>query len=267
MIALYDRIGGGYDATRRADPYLTGRLLAHLRPAPGAPYLDAACGTGNYTVALAAAGVTMIGADVSARMIATARAKGAAAGGDQPPPYWLAADIAALPFGTSAFTGATCTLALHHFADLTAAFAEVGRVVRADGRFVMLTATPDQMNRYWLCRYFPEMMARSAAQMPAFGALAAALRAAGFMRIMTAPYAVRPDLQDLFLYSGKHRPAIYLNPVVRANISSFAHLAPEREVSDGCERLAHDIETGHVDRVIAEAEHESGDYLFIVAER
>ncbi len=267
MVTLYDRIGGGYDASRRADPYLTGRLLAHLRPAPGEQYLDAACGTGNYTLALAAAGVAVVGADVSARMIATAKAKGTAAGGDQSPPYWLVADMAALPFGTRTFAGATCTLAIHHFADLTAAFAEVGYVVRAGGRFVLLTATPDRMSRYWLARYFPEMIARSAAQMPALEAVAAALRAAGFMRITTEPYTVRPDLQDLFLYSGKHRPAIYLDPVVRASISSFANLAPEEEVSEGCDRLARDIAAGHIDHAIAEAEHDSGDYLFIVAER
>ena len=78
---------------------------------------------------------------------------------------------------------------------------------------------------------------------------------------------MRPDLQDRFLYSGKHRPTLYLDAVARASISSFADLAREGEVAEGCERLAHDIETGHIDRVIAEAEHECGDYLFVVADR
>ena len=267
MIAPYDRMAKSYDTTRRADPYLAGRLLAHLRPMPSEQHLDVACGTGNYTIALAATGVAMIGADVSAEMIAAARAKGALEARDRHPPRWLVADVAALPFGTGAFAGATCTLAIHHFADLGAAFAEVGRVVRAGGRFVMLTATPDQMNRYWLFRYFPEMMARAAAQMPDLGATAAALSAAGFVRVMTDSYTVRPGLQDLFLYSGKHRPTLYLDPTVRASISSFADLAREGEVAEGCERLARDIETGYIDRVISEAEHEGGDYLFVVADR
>jgi len=267
MIARYDRIGESYDRTRRADPYLTGRLLAHLRPMPSEQHLDVACGTGNYTVALAATGVEMIGADVSAKMIAAARAKSAAVARDRPSPCWVVADVTALPFVTNTFAGATCTLAIHHFANLGAAFAEVGRVVRAGGRFVMLTATPDQMNRYWLFRYFPEMMARAAAQMPDLGATAAALSAAGFVRVTTERYTVRPDLQDRFLYSGKHRPTLYLDAVARASISSFADLAREGEVAEGCERLARDIETGHIDRVIAEAEHEGGDYLFVVAEQ
>ena len=87
------------------------------------------------------------------------------------------------------------------------------------------------------------------------------------MRVTTEPYTVRPDLQDLFLYSGKHRPTLYLDPVVRASISSFVDLAREGEIAEGCERLARDIETKHIGRVIAEAEHEGGDYLFLVAER
>ena len=267
MIAPYDRNGKSYDSTRRADPHLTDRLLAHLRPMPSKQHIDVACGTGNYTVALAATGVEMIGTDVSAKMIAAARAKSAAVARDRQSPRWLVADVAALPFGTNTFAGATCTLAIHHFADLGAAFTEVGRVVCAGGRFVILTARPDQMNRYWLFRYFPEMMARAAAQMPNLGATAAALSAAGFVRVATEPYTVRPDVQDLFLYSGKHRPMLYLDPIVRANISSFANLAREGEIAEGCERLVHDIETGYVDRVIAEAEHEGGDYLFVIAER
>jgi hypothetical protein len=41
---LYDRIGSGYDVTRRADPYIAGRLFHHLRPVPEAAYIDVACG-------------------------------------------------------------------------------------------------------------------------------------------------------------------------------------------------------------------------------
>ncbi|MGH7864683.1 MAG: hypothetical protein ACREQB_06815 [Candidatus Binataceae bacterium] len=58
-MALYDRIGTTYDATRRADPYLLGRLLHHLSPALDRMHLDLGCGTGNYTAALRRAGISM----------------------------------------------------------------------------------------------------------------------------------------------------------------------------------------------------------------
>ena len=53
MAAKYDRIGDGYDLTRRADPRIADRLTSLLDAAPGASVLDVACGTGNYTFALA----------------------------------------------------------------------------------------------------------------------------------------------------------------------------------------------------------------------
>jgi len=43
-MALYDRIGVGYDDTRQADPYLRSRLIHHLRPSPSGRYLDIGSG-------------------------------------------------------------------------------------------------------------------------------------------------------------------------------------------------------------------------------
>ena len=53
---VYNRIGKSYDATRRADPFIANRLAHHLDIHSQGIYLDAACGTGNYSLALAAKG-------------------------------------------------------------------------------------------------------------------------------------------------------------------------------------------------------------------
>ncbi len=74
-IPVYDRIGAGYDVTRRADPYIAERLAHHLLLQNIGIYLDVACGTGNYTRVLAGRGRNWIGIDVSSRMIGLARAK------------------------------------------------------------------------------------------------------------------------------------------------------------------------------------------------
>ncbi len=253
----YDRIGAGYDRTRRADPYLTSRLLAHLDLPAGAACLDIACGTGNYTAMLAAAGLRMTGVDASTRMLRAARAKV----GDRV--TWLQADAAWLPLADRAFDGAICTLALHHFVALEPVFREARRVVRG-GRLVLFTSEPRQTASMWLRVYFPALIARAAAQMPPLDVLGAALRAAGFGAIDTERYEVTPNLQDQFLYSGKHRPELYLDPQVRAGISSFA-TAPLTEVAAGVEMLAQDIESGRIAEVMREAQHDHGDYLFIIA--
>ena len=113
MAVKYARIGDGYDGTRRPDPRIAERLLSLLDAAPGAPVLDVACGTGNYTFALAERGLAMVGGDLSRTMLAQARAK-------HPQLPLVRADSAALPFADDAFTHAFTTLAIHHMADLTA---------------------------------------------------------------------------------------------------------------------------------------------------
>jgi ubiquinone/menaquinone biosynthesis C-methylase UbiE len=285
--ALYDRVGSAYDATRCADSYIVGRLLTHLGGVRGAQYIDVACGTGNYTLALAAAGLSVTGVDASQRMIAAAaikataaaaRPEGAAAAGSTPRPVWVAGDVTRLPFRDGAFAGATCTLALRYFADLEAALAELGRVVDR-GPLVIFTATPEQIQRYWLRTYFPRTVANVAAQAYPLEEIVRGLRAAGFGAVRTEPYSVRPDLEDLFLYSGKHRPELYLSPAIRAGMWSFSTLAPPEEETAGCAELRRDLASGRVRIVMRDALREessdpsghnasvAGDYTFVIATR
>ena len=263
METLYDRIGQGYDATRRADPWIAGRLAQLLGLRPGAEFLDVGCGTGNYTLALAAKGAGMTGLDPSARMLAVARAK---PGSERV--TWCEAPAEAMPFADGAFTGAVAMLSLHHMADMRAALGEIGRVLDPSrGRLAIFTSTPEQMRRYWLGRYFPGLMRRSIERMPPPETVRAALEAAGLGRIETEPYTVRADLEDRFLYSGKLRPELYLDARFRAGSSSFASLTDPSEMDDGLTRLARDIETGRIAEIVAEAEDPAGDYLFIRAAR
>ncbi len=258
-MALYDQIGGNYDATRRADPEIARRLIEYLSPEPAGLYLDVACGTGNYTAALASAGLRLCGVDQSARMIAGARPKRARV-------RWLVADVARLPFSDGLFSGAICTLAIHHFRELGSPFGEVSRVM-GRGRFVLFTAAPEQMRGYWLNEYFPAALEKSIEQMPSPERVEEALAAAGFESVRSAPYGVANDLRDLFLYSGKQRPEMYLDPRVRAGISTFAVLADPSEVRAGCEQLARDIRSGRIADVIKAYAHDRGDYLFVIAEK
>ncbi|MFN8525754.1 MAG: class I SAM-dependent methyltransferase [Chloroflexota bacterium] len=254
---LYDQIGRGYDTTRRADPAIVDALLVHLASKPGNRVLDLGCGTGNYTAAIRARGLDVVGLDRSGRMLETARNK------DRRVP-WLLGEAGRLPFADSAFGGALCTLAIHHFPDLTGPFAEVRRVLRG-GRFVLFTATAEQIRRYWVCNYFPEAMSRAIQQMPSRSAVDEALARSGFTRITRVPFLIPPDLQDFFLYAGKHRPAMYLDPNVRAGISTFASLADPNEIAAGCERLAADIQSGRIGEIRARYRSDGGDYELVVA--
>lgn len=256
---LYDRIGVNYDVTRRADPYIVERLAHHLITRQPGQYLDIACGTGNYTQALAKYGINLKGIDRSLLMIAAASTKESGV-------KWVVGDVEPLPFKADSMTGVVCTLAIHHFRDIPATFKEVFRVL-SNGSFVIFTSTSEQMKGYWLVEYFPEALARSWAQMPTHDYLLESLSAAGFINIQTEIYEVAADLQDLFLYSGKHRPYLYLSPSVRAGISTFANLIERDELETGCRRLASDVESGKIDEVVALYHHDRGDYLIISADK
>ena len=56
MQPLYDAIGTTYTKSRQADPAIVQALLQSLSLLPSRAYLDLACGTGNYTVALSGLG-------------------------------------------------------------------------------------------------------------------------------------------------------------------------------------------------------------------
>ena len=263
---LYDEIGSGYDESRRADPAIAARLAMLLDTPPRARCLDVACGTGSYTMAVAGHGGHWVGADVSTRMLATARAKShdAAETDVGRGIGWVVGDVHSLPFASGAFDRAMCTLAVHHFADLEGALAEIARVL-GDGRAAFFTSAPSQMRGYWLNEYFPDAMVRSMAVMPELSQFADLLATVGFTDIRIERWDVPPTLQDRFLYSGKHKPELYLSETFRAGISTFAQHADPAEVEHGCEQLRADLEDGRFGTVRAAYANDGGDYAFVVA--
>ena len=259
MTVKYDRIGLNYNETRKADPYLTERLLHHLQPKPHRHYLDIGCGTGNYTVALYQQGLNITGVEPSETMLLEARAKTSTIN-------WKQGRAEDIPTEDQSIDGITATFTLHHWTDLPKALKELKRVLKPHGRVVILTSTPKQMAGYWLNHYFPQMLEDSMVQMPSYEKVAEALTGAGFTHLQTEAYHVREDLQDHFLYVGKHDPTLYLNEAVRHGISSFSDLANREEVAHGLARLEADLVSGEITKVQAQYANDLGDYLFVVAE-
>ena len=260
MTAIYNKIGIGYDHHRRADPGIVETLATALGRPGGGPCLDLACGSGNYTIAMARKGYVLTGLDASSRMLAAARDKSRAVS-------WVLAGAERQPFADQNFHGAICTLGIHHFCDLVAAFGECHRVLRPGAPLVLFTGEAGQMRHYWLNDYFPKAMARSIAVMPSRGRIEDYLRQAGFADVSYTPYWVAADLQDHFLYSGKHDPGFYLDDQVRASISTFAKHGDETEIQAGVARLRADIASGRIDQVRWSYSSELGDYLFVRARR
>ena len=260
MHTKYDRIGKDYNKTRKADPYLAGRLFHFLNPTKNDLYLDIGCGTGNYTNELNKMGAKFIGVDPSEEMLSKARKNNTFIN-------WVKGEAEDLPLETGSVAGVVASLTVHHWNSLNAGFKELNRVLLPHGNVVIFTSTPAQMKDYWLNFYFPTIMEKSIRQMPSFEMLEENIIKNGFNTVGTEKYYIQDDLQDMFLYSGKHRPALYFNENIRQGISSFSSLANKEEVESGLKILKDDFVSGKIDEVINDYDNDKGDYLFIVAKK
>jgi hypothetical protein len=102
----------------------------------------------------------------------------------------------------------------------------------------MLTWDP-AVEPFWLVRdYFPEFVEMDREQFPAISAYTEAFGPRA--QIEVTPLPVTRDCVDGFLGAYWARPAAYLDPAVRAGISSFARADPE----EGLARLRADLESG-----------------------
>jgi SAM-dependent methyltransferase len=255
-IPIYQTIGVGYNLTRCADPEIVAKIASFLDIKPDQYYLDLACGTGNYTLALANRGGIWTGIDCSSVMVREAITKSSQI-------TWQVAHAEELPCDHDSFDGAIITLAIHHFADPVRVFKGLARTLKPGSPLVLFTSTAEQMQGYWLNHYFPVAMQRSIMQMPTRSHTLNYLQQGGLIVDQCEPYFVSPHLQDLFLYSGKHRPKMYLDRKIRQGSSTFANLASPDEVAQGCTKLADDIRSGHFNEIFRQYENTNGDYLFI----
>jgi ubiquinone/menaquinone biosynthesis C-methylase UbiE len=259
LTVLYNEIGKTYDSTRKADPEIVRRLRQHIQLPDGESVLDIGCGTGNYTWALQQSGLALTGIDLSTVMLNKAKLKSNDVN-------WIRGNVEEIPFPSSTFRGATAILCIHHFDQLHKPFQEVYRVLES-GRFVIFTSAPEQTGNYWLAEYFPKAIQAAIKQLPSIDEVLNHLKNSGFTIIGTETFLIQPDIQDLFLGSGRFCPEMYLEEKIRNGISTFASLSDPSEIDLGCKHLKRDIESGYFKEVFDNYVSIQGDYLFIIAKK
>ncbi len=260
MSIKYDKIGTGYDKTRKADPYIAERMYHLLEATNLGHYLDLGCGTGNYTSYLQNKGIHFTGIDPSKTMLARARERNAFVD-------WKIGHAENIPLPSSFVDGILCSLTVHHWSDINAGLIETARVLKHNAPIVIFSSSPDQMEHYWLKHYFPQMMQNSIKQMPSIEFIKNTLNNSGYNDIEIEYYNVKDDLKDMFLYCGKHQPEYYLMEDIRLGISTFSSLAHENEINSGLNQLKIDIESKQINSVIESSIYENGDYLFFKARK
>lgn len=111
--------------------------LAGLRP--GERVVDLATGTGNAALLAARLGAVVTGLDAAPRLIDLARERATSEGVEA---SFVVGDVGALPFDDGAFDAALSVFGLIFAADPDRAFAEMMRVLAADGRAVFSVWVP-----------------------------------------------------------------------------------------------------------------------------
>jgi SAM-dependent methyltransferase len=129
----FDRAADLYDATRGLPPPLMEAAVDALADAlrGEGPILEVGVGTGRFAAPLERRGVRVVGLDISQKMIAKAREKGAR--------DLILGSATSMPFRDRAFRATLAVHVLHLIADWKDALREIARVT--SGRFVTLLET------------------------------------------------------------------------------------------------------------------------------
>jgi demethylmenaquinone methyltransferase / 2-methoxy-6-polyprenyl-1,4-benzoquinol methylase len=143
---MFDRIAGVYDVMNSAmtaglHHQWRQRAVDRARVGPGSDALDVCCGTGDLALELRrriGPDGRVVGCDFSEPMLELARRKS----GDEGLPVEFGwADALELPYGDGSFDAVTIGFGARNLADLERGIAEMTRVLRPEGRLVILEIT------------------------------------------------------------------------------------------------------------------------------
>jgi SAM-dependent methyltransferase len=232
-MSIYNSIGQQYSQTRVPDIRIVNQLRDLLNLPQGRTIADIGAGTGGYSLALANQGFMVNAVEPSIVMQKQAV--------QHPQVQWFTGYAENLPLLDKSVDGVVCILALHHFSDLPKAFQEMQRVVK-NGAIVLLSFDIKFSAKIWLYDYFPFLWEEAARFLPLESQINL-IEMNTHRRVEAIPLLLPHDLSDLFAAAAWRRPELYLNPEVRAGISSFA-LGNQGLIAQGLELLTADLNSG-----------------------
>ncbi|WP_445631907.1 class I SAM-dependent methyltransferase [Nostoc sp. DSM 114167] len=232
-MSIYNSIGQQYSKTRVPDIRIVNKLIDLLNLPKGSIIADIGAGTGGYSLALANKGFLVNAVEPSVVMQKQAV--------EHQQIKWFTGYAENLPLLDNSVDAVVSILAIHHFSHLEKAFQEMHRIIR-DGAIILLTFDIRLAQKIWLYDYFSFLWEDALRFLP-LKEQVNLIQSNTKRRVEAIPLLLPYDLSDLFAAAGWRRPELYLEPEVRAGISSFA-LANQDLVEQGVKLLAADLISG-----------------------
>jgi ubiquinone/menaquinone biosynthesis C-methylase UbiE len=132
----WEAVYRGNELQDRLNARMLERIFARLGSPPGALALDAGCGAGYHSLALARRGCRVIGIDISSHILDQAAASAARAGLDERVEF-RCDSLEDLSFPDETFDLVHCRGVLMHIPDWTRALEQLCRVLKPGGKIVI----------------------------------------------------------------------------------------------------------------------------------
>jgi len=234
---IYNKIGKGYTAHRRADSRIVDAIFRLLNLSGTDLVVDVGAGTGNYSNALADKGLSIFALEPSKEMLSQAKFRQNV--------KWLQGIAENIPIQENVVKGIVAILSIHHFRSMEKASAEFCRICK-NGSMVLFTFDPRHASKFWLANYFPSIWNSAYSAFPPVENIAKTF-ACNDWRYKIECFPLPSDLSDKFMAYGWKNPEVYLDDTIRNSMSGFA-LEDQLIVNNGIAQLKDDLETGSWDK-------------------
>ncbi|MBT4083563.1 MAG: class I SAM-dependent methyltransferase [Gammaproteobacteria bacterium] len=219
----YDTIGKSYSSTRQPDPRIAKQILSALGSATSVANIGA--GTGSYEPE----DRQVIAVEPSATMISQRQDNKSCL---------IQGSAEKLPLANQSVDAALAILTIHHWTDLAAGIQEMHRVARNEVVILSWDQAVWESN-FWMIRDYHQQ----ALEADRHRAIPIEQLCSYFKSSDVSVVPIPHDCMDGFHGAFWQRPEAYLDPVVRAGISTYANMSNQQEL-DIVGRLQADLEDG-----------------------